>query len=72
MISAEMLTGRSTEHLAVLSGNHRLQPAAVVAFQAMQQAAKAAGFNLQPASTFAISTGNWRSGMVSSAESGQY
>jgi len=52
MISAEMLTGRSTEHLAVLSGNHRLQPAAVVAFQAMQQAAKAAGFDLQPASTF--------------------
>lgn len=52
MINAEMLTGRSTEHLAVLSGNHRLQPAAVVAFQAMQQAAKAAGFDLQPASTF--------------------
>ncbi|PVZ83885.1 peptidase M15 [Serratia sp. S1B] len=52
MISAEMLTGRSTEHLAMLSGNHRLQPAAVVAFQAMQQAATAAGFDLQPASTF--------------------
>ncbi|WP_024912708.1 M15 family metallopeptidase, partial [Chania multitudinisentens] len=45
-------TGRSAEHLAVLSGNHRLQPAAVEAFRAMQQAAKAAGFDLQPASTF--------------------
>lgn len=52
MITPEMLTGRSTEHLAVLSGNHRLQPAAVAAFQAMQQAAKTDGFNLQPASTF--------------------
>ncbi|KEY58978.1 M15 family metallopeptidase [Serratia sp. DD3] len=52
MISAEMITGRSTEHLAVLSGHHRLQPAAVVAFQAMQLAAKSAGFDLQPASTF--------------------
>jgi LAS superfamily LD-carboxypeptidase LdcB len=52
MITPEMLTGRSTEHLAVLSGNHRLQPAAVEAFRAMQQAANAAGFDLQPASTF--------------------
>jgi LAS superfamily LD-carboxypeptidase LdcB len=52
MITPDMLTGRSTEHLAVLSGNHRLQPAAVEAFLAMQQAAKAAGFDLQPASTF--------------------
>lgn len=52
MITAEMLTGRSTAHLAVLKGNHRLQPAAVVAFQAMQRAANVAGFNLQPASTF--------------------
>lgn len=47
-----MLTGRSTEHLAPLSGSHRLQPAAVSAFLAMQQAAQAAGFELQPASTF--------------------
>lgn len=52
MITPEMLTGRSTEHLAPLSGNHRLQPAAVEAFRAMQRAAKAAGFDLQPASTF--------------------
>ncbi|SMB43748.1 Peptidase M15B and M15C DD-carboxypeptidase VanY/endolysin [Serratia proteamaculans] len=52
MITPEMLTGRSTEHLAPLCGNHRLQPAAVAAFLAMQQAALAAGFDLQPASTF--------------------
>lgn len=52
MINTEMLTGRSTEHLAPLSGNHRLQPAAVFAFLAMQQAAQVAGFDLQPASTF--------------------
>ncbi|WP_179210520.1 M15 family metallopeptidase [Yersinia alsatica] len=47
-----MLTGRSTEHLVVLTGNHRMQPQAVDAFMAMQQAAKVAGFDLQPASTF--------------------
>ncbi|HCU17469.1 D,D-carboxypeptidase family protein [Hafnia paralvei ATCC 29927] len=52
MITPEMLTGQSTEHLAVLCGNHRLQPEAVKAFQALQCAAKEAGFNLQPASTF--------------------
>ncbi|MCW6016460.1 M15 family metallopeptidase [Serratia marcescens] len=52
MITAEMLTGRSTEHLAPLSGNHRLQPQVVNAFLAMQQAAREAGFDLQPASTF--------------------
>jgi LAS superfamily LD-carboxypeptidase LdcB len=52
MITPEMLTGRSTDHLAPLSGHHRLQPAAVAAFLAMQQAALEAGFTLQPASTF--------------------
>ncbi|WON75790.1 M15 family metallopeptidase [Serratia sp. UGAL515B_01] len=52
MMTPEMLTGQSTEHLAVLSGHHRLQPAAVAAFEHMQQAAKAAGLDLQPASTF--------------------
>lgn len=52
MITPEMLTGQSTEHLACLSGNHRLQPAAVSAFFELQTAAKLAGFNLQPASTF--------------------
>ncbi|MDW5502566.1 M15 family metallopeptidase [Pseudomonas lundensis] len=52
MITPEMLTGRSTDHLAPLTGHHRLQPAAVAAFLAMQQAALEAGFDLQPASTF--------------------
>ncbi|CND05109.1 D%2CD-carboxypeptidase family protein [Yersinia frederiksenii] len=52
MITPQMLTGRSTEHLVVLTGNHRMQPQAVDAFLAMQQAAKVAGFDLQPASTF--------------------
>ncbi|WP_127960318.1 M15 family metallopeptidase [Serratia microhaemolytica] len=52
MITAEMLTGCSTAHLSTLAGNHRLQPAVVSAFRAMQQAAASAGFNLQPASTF--------------------
>ncbi|MBW7983510.1 M15 family metallopeptidase [Enterobacillus tribolii] len=52
MIDNDMLTGKSTAHLAVLCGNHRLQPEAVQAFGALQQAAAGAGFNLQPASTF--------------------
>lgn len=52
MIDGAMLTGRSTEHLVELSGNHRLQPEAAAAFQAMQRAAKTDGFELQPASTF--------------------
>ncbi|AJJ36493.1 D-alanyl-D-alanine carboxypeptidase family protein [Yersinia rochesterensis] len=51
-LTPQMLTGRSTAHLVVLTGNHRLQPAAVDAFRAMQQAAKVAGLDLQPASTF--------------------
>lgn len=52
MITAAMLTGQDDRHLAVLSGNHRLQPEAVSAFREMQVAAQQAGFNLQPASTF--------------------
>ncbi|AHM75256.1 M15 family metallopeptidase [Yersinia hibernica] len=51
-LTSQMLTGRSTEHLVMLTGNHRMQPLAVDAFRAMQQAAKVAGFDLQPASTF--------------------
>ncbi|MDO4698801.1 MAG: M15 family metallopeptidase [Pasteurellaceae bacterium] len=51
-----ILTGKSREHLVALpnalSPNHFLQAEAVQAFLAMQQAAKNAGFNLQPASTF--------------------
>ncbi|HDU2649150.1 TPA: M15 family metallopeptidase [Yersinia enterocolitica] len=51
-LTPQMITGRSTEHLVVLTGNHRMQPQAVDAFLAMQLAAKVAGFDLQPASTF--------------------
>jgi len=53
MITQEMLTGRSTAHLVTLGdGPHRLQPEAAQAFARMQQAAREAGFDLQPASTF--------------------
>lgn len=51
MITLQMLTGQSTEHLDSFD-KHRLQPEAKTAFLAMQQQAKKAGFNLQPASTF--------------------
>ncbi|EIS57434.1 putative carboxypeptidase domain protein, partial [Yersinia pestis PY-64] len=44
-LTPQMLTGLSTDHLVVLSGAHRLQPQAAEAFQAMQQAAKVAGFD---------------------------
>lgn len=47
-----MLTGRSTDHLVTLGGNHRLQFNATKAFLAMQQAAAKAGFKLQSASAF--------------------
>lgn len=51
-----ILCGKSREHLVPLpnplSPNHFLQAEAAQAFLAMQQAAKSAGFNLQPASTF--------------------
>lgn len=53
---AAILTGKSREHLVPLpnplSPNHFLQAEVVNAFLQMQQAAKQAGFNLQPASTF--------------------
>lgn len=51
-LTNQMLTGQSSNHLVSLCGNHRLQAEAVRAFQSMQHAAKQAGFNLQPASTF--------------------
>jgi LAS superfamily LD-carboxypeptidase LdcB len=51
MITLEMLTGQSTDHLDSF-GKHRLQPEAKMAFLAMQTRAREAGFNLQPASTF--------------------
>lgn len=51
-----ILTGKSREHLIALpntlSNKHTLQPKAVEAFLQLQQAAKRAGFNLQPASTY--------------------
>ncbi|MFP1934084.1 M15 family metallopeptidase [Lonsdalea quercina] len=52
MITHAMLTGKSDQHLTTLTGQHRLQPGAVHAFQALQREARQAGFNLQPASTF--------------------
>ena len=52
----EILTGKSREHLVplpnVLSDKHALQAEVVNAFLQLQQAAKQAGFNLQPASTY--------------------
>lgn len=52
MISIEMLTGRSTDHLVTLGGNHRLQFNATKAFLALQHAAAKVGFKLQSASAF--------------------
>ncbi|WP_416778391.1 M15 family metallopeptidase [Xenorhabdus budapestensis] len=52
MMTPEMLTGVSTDHLVTLSGNHRLQFDATKAFLAMQRDAAKAGFKLQPASSF--------------------
>ncbi|MCG8707019.1 M15 family metallopeptidase [Brenneria sp. 4F2] len=52
MITHAMLTGKNDSHLVMLSGHHRLQLEAVIAFQALQRAAEKDGFNLQPASTF--------------------
>ncbi|MBC8954337.1 M15 family metallopeptidase [Xenorhabdus sp. PB62.4] len=52
MMTPEMLTGLSTDHLVTLAGNHRLQFNATKAFLAMQKDAAKAGFKLQPASSF--------------------
>ncbi|BBG59085.1 D-alanyl-D-alanine carboxypeptidase [Providencia rustigianii] len=52
MITIDMLTGRCTDHLVTLGGNHKLQFNATKAFLAMQQAAARAGFKLQSASAF--------------------
>lgn len=53
---AAILTGKTRVHLVALpnplSDKHFLQPEVVEAFLALQQGAKEAGFNLQPASTF--------------------
>lgn len=48
MMTIAMLTGRSTDHLVTLGGNHRLQFNATKAFLSMQQAAAKAGFKLNP------------------------
>ncbi|EFX90802.1 D-alanyl-D-alanine carboxypeptidase [Actinobacillus ureae] len=52
----QILTGKTREHLVPLpnplSDKHFLQAGVVDAFLALQQAAKEAGFNLQPASTY--------------------
>ncbi|MDC9590899.1 M15 family metallopeptidase [Xenorhabdus sp. XENO-10] len=52
MMTPEILTGLSTDHLITLTGNHRLQFNATKAFLAMQKEATKAGFKLQPASSF--------------------
>ncbi|RLM27863.1 peptidase M15 [Brenneria alni] len=52
MITHAMLTGKNDSHLVTLSGHHRLQPEAVLAFQALQRAAEKDGLTVQPASTF--------------------
>ncbi|WHP47678.1 M15 family metallopeptidase [Mannheimia bovis] len=53
---AAILTGKTRVHLValpnLLSDQHFLQPEVVESFLALQQGAKEAGFNLQPASTF--------------------
>ncbi|TYB05474.1 M15 family metallopeptidase [Aggregatibacter actinomycetemcomitans] len=55
-LTADMLTGKSREHLVNLptphSPNHFLQAQAVKAFQGLQKSAVKNGFNLQPASSF--------------------
>lgn len=55
-LTADMLTGKSREHLVSLptphSPNHFLQAQAVKAFQGLQKSAVKNGFNLQPASSF--------------------
>lgn len=56
VFSPAMLTGKSREHLESLpcpfSQQHMLEPQTNKAFQGLQQYAKRAGFNLQPASSF--------------------
>ncbi|MDO4627254.1 MAG: M15 family metallopeptidase [Pasteurellaceae bacterium] len=56
ILTPEQLTGKDRRHLQPLpcpfSQQHCLQSEALSAFQALQQTAKQAGFNLQPASSF--------------------
>lgn len=52
MMTFEMLTGQTTDHLVTFAGQHRLQFNATKAFLALQQLAAKAGFKLMPASSF--------------------
>lgn len=55
LFSPSQLTGKSFEHLIALPcsvAGHRLEAQSAKAFQSLQQVAKQAGFNLQPASSF--------------------
>lgn len=60
-----MLTGQSTEHLAVLCGHHRLQPEAIEAFQALQRAAKMRDLIYSPQARLEISLASRLFGMPS-------
>ena len=51
-LDASQLTGRVETHLASMPGGHRLQAAAAQAFIALQEDARAAGFELAIASSF--------------------
>ena len=52
MMTFEMLTGQTRDHVINFAGNHHLQFNATKAFLAMQKAAAGAGFKLMPASSF--------------------
>lgn len=54
MMTFEMLTGQTRDHVINFAGNHHLQFNATKAFLAMQKAAATAGFKLMPASSFGI------------------
>ncbi len=51
-LNARQLTGRQETHLVELPSGHRLQEAAAAAFRALQEDARAAGFDLAIASSF--------------------
>ncbi len=51
-LTTGQLTGLEQTHLATLPGGHRLQPQAAAALRALQEEARAAGFELAVASAF--------------------
>lgn len=51
-LNARQLTGREETHLVELPSGHRLQAAVATAFSALQEDARAAGFDLAIASSF--------------------